>query len=122
MWVLGECEGGFQDYEGKEHSVVEFTDILWPGMDFSCFERFLRMNEEGVPPTSTTVSKLLMVCSQTSHIRCGKFVHGYVLRNHIKVDIFVETSVIDLYFKCGNVDFAEPLLGRCAREMWLHGM
>ncbi|KAK8962964.1 Pentatricopeptide repeat-containing protein [Platanthera guangdongensis] len=69
----------------------------------SCFQLFSAMNEEGIRPTSTTISSLLMVCSRISNIRSGKFIHGYSLRNRIEIDIFVTTSLIDFYFKCGGI-------------------
>ncbi|GFZ20640.1 tetratricopeptide repeat (TPR)-like superfamily protein [Actinidia rufa] len=66
----------------------------------SCIELFKKMNEEGVKPTSTTLSSLLIACSRSANLQFGKFVHGYVIRNCLEADIFVSSSLLDLYFKC----------------------
>ncbi|XP_057482791.1 pentatricopeptide repeat-containing protein At5g27110 [Actinidia eriantha] len=75
----------------------------------SCIELFKKMNEEGVKPTSTTLSSLLIACSRSANLQFGKFVHGYVIRKCLEADIFVSSSLLDLYFKCGNIASAENL-------------
>ncbi|KAF8401924.1 hypothetical protein HHK36_012875 [Tetracentron sinense] len=73
----------------------------------SCLELFRRMNEEGMKPTLITLSSLLMASSRSAKLQQGKFIHGYIIRNRIEADIFVNSSLIDLYFKCGSVGSAE---------------
>ncbi|KAJ9172253.1 hypothetical protein P3X46_015514 [Hevea brasiliensis] len=72
-----------------------------------CIELFKRMNIEGTKPTLTTLSSILMACSRAAQLRHGRFLHGYVIRNSIEADIFVNSGLIDLYFKCGRVQSAE---------------
>uniref|UniRef100_A0A7N0TI04 Chlororespiratory reduction 21 n=1 Tax=Kalanchoe fedtschenkoi TaxID=63787 RepID=A0A7N0TI04_KALFE len=79
----------------------------WKGDTESCMELFVRMTEEQVKPTATTLCSLLMVCSRSAHLRHGKFVHGYITRHQIGADIYVNCSLMDLYFKCGHVKSAE---------------
>ncbi|CBI24229.3 unnamed protein product, partial [Vitis vinifera] len=73
----------------------------------SCIELFRRMDEEGIRPTLTTLSSILMACSRSVNLQLGKFIHGYIIRNRVEADIFVNSSLIDLYFKCGNIGSAE---------------
>lgn len=73
----------------------------------SCIELFRRMHEEGITPTLTTLSSILMACSRSVRLQLGKFIHGYIIRNRVESDIFVNTSLIDFYFKCSNVRSAE---------------
>ncbi|XP_019054228.1 PREDICTED: pentatricopeptide repeat-containing protein At5g27110 [Nelumbo nucifera] len=77
------------------------------GDSHSCLELFRRMNEEGVKPTSTTLSSILIACSRLAKLHKGKFIHGYIIRNEIISDIFIYSSLVDLYFKCGSVISAE---------------
>lgn len=79
------------------------------GDSSSCLELFARMIEEGVRVTSITISNLLLACTRSSDLRNGKFVHGYVLKHQLEVDVFVNGLLIDLYFKCGVVNYAESL-------------
>ncbi|KAM3740444.1 hypothetical protein ACB098_08G099400 [Castanea mollissima] len=73
----------------------------------SCMGLFKRMNEERIKPTLTTLTSILMACSKSAQLQHGKFIHGYIVRNRIEADIFTESSLIDLYFKCGCVGSAE---------------
>ncbi|KAF8401926.1 hypothetical protein HHK36_012877 [Tetracentron sinense] len=92
-------------------SVVSWNSMIAgygsSGDSNSCLELFRRMNEEGMKPTLITLSSLLMACSRSAKLQQGKFIHGYIIRNRIEADIFVNSSLIDLYFKCGSVGSAE---------------
>lgn len=81
-----------------------------------CMELFRRMSIEGTKPTLTTLSSILMACSRSVQLRHGKFIHGYMIRNCIEADIFVNSALIDLYFKCGRVKSAENVFEMMPRE------
>ncbi|KAK1358366.1 Pentatricopeptide repeat-containing protein [Heracleum sosnowskyi] len=66
-----------------------------------------RMIQEGKKPTSTTLSSLLMTCSNSMKLLHGKFLHGYMIRNNIEADMFILNTLVDLYFKCHCVKYAE---------------
>ncbi|XP_058094610.1 pentatricopeptide repeat-containing protein At5g27110-like [Magnolia sinica] len=85
------------------------------GDSSSCLELFARMETEGVRPTSTTLSTLLMASSRSADLRQGKFIHGYIIRNGIKADIYINSSLIDLYFKCGIVGSANVVFEKTAK-------
>ncbi|KAL5702324.1 choline-phosphate cytidylyltransferase [Ranunculus cassubicifolius] len=100
-------------------SVVSWNSMISgysaKGDTYSCLELFRRMNEEGKRPTSTTLSSILTSCSKSAKLQEGKFVHGYIFRNRIEADIFIYSSLIDLYFKCGNAKLAEHIFERMAK-------
>lgn len=79
------------------------------GDSISCIQLLKRMNSERVKPTLTTLSSSLMVCSRSARLLEGKFVHGYIIRNRIQPDVFINNSLMDLYFKCGRVGLAENI-------------
>lgn len=81
----------------------------------SCVELFWRMNEEGIKPTLTTISSVLMSCSRSGQLKHGKVVHGYIIRNKIQGDVFINSSLIDLYFKCGRVSSAENVFEKISK-------
>ncbi|XP_052186172.1 pentatricopeptide repeat-containing protein At5g27110 [Diospyros lotus] len=82
----------------------------------ACIELFRRMKEEGVRPTSTTLSSLLMACSRSANLQIGKFIHGYIVRNCIEEDIFVNNSLLDLYFKCRSTADAKNVFKKMPRR------
>lgn len=96
-----------------EKSVVTWNTLIAGyssiGDSRSCIELFKRMNVEGIKPSLTTLSSILVACSRSTELHYGKSVHGYMIRNMIETDTFVNNSFIDLYFKCGNVRSAENI-------------
>lgn len=77
------------------------------GDSISCIKLFNRMHNEGLKPSLTTLSSILMAGSRSACLQEGTLVHGYIVRNGIQPDIFINSSLMDLYFKCGKVRLAE---------------
>ncbi|XVF04870.1 hypothetical protein REPUB_Repub05bG0122300 [Reevesia pubescens] len=96
-----------------EKSVVTWNTMIAGyssiGNSQSCIGLFKRMIMEGIGPSLTTLSSILVACSKSAQLQYGKLIHGYIIRNMIETDIFVNNSLIDLYFKCGNVHSAENI-------------
>ncbi|KAJ8639236.1 hypothetical protein MRB53_015930 [Persea americana] len=86
------------------------------GDSSSCLELFVRMNREGVRPTSTTFSSVLIACSRSADLQQGKFIHGYIIRNKVEADIFINSSLIDLYFKCGSLWSAKRVFEKAPKQ------
>lgn len=74
-------------------SVVIWNSMIagygFKGDSFSCIQLFKRIYNEGVKPTLTTLSSIIMQLLE------GKFVHGYIIRNRIQPDIFINISLMD---------------------------
>ncbi|KAL8108504.1 putative pentatricopeptide repeat-containing protein At3g15930 [Apium graveolens] len=66
-------------------------------------ELLVHMENESVRPDENTIVSLLTACSSLSNLRYGRHIHRTVLRNNIKQDVFVETALINMYFKCGGI-------------------
>ncbi|XP_048446265.1 pentatricopeptide repeat-containing protein At5g27110 [Pyrus x bretschneideri] len=73
----------------------------------SCIQLFRRMNDEGTSPTLTTFSSILLACSRSAQLQHGKFIHAFIIRNNIEADIYIYSSLLDLYFMCGSVSSAK---------------
>lgn len=87
------------------------------GDSYSCIKLFRRMREDsGIKVNSTTLSSIVMACSKSSNLRHGKFVHGYLIRNHEEGDIHVSSSLLDLYIKCGSICSAEHAFGKMSKS------
>ncbi|KAK6925549.1 Pentatricopeptide repeat [Dillenia turbinata] len=94
-----------------QKSVVSWNSMVagysLQGDSVSCIDLFRRLIVQGVKPTLTTLSSLLVACSRSADLRRGKFVHGYIVRNNVEPDIFIGTTLIDLYHKCYCVQSAD---------------
>lgn len=56
---------------------------------------------------SRTFSIILKACSAITDMQLGRAVHSLVLKTGFDQDSFVESSVIDIYCKCGSIGQAE---------------
>ncbi|KAI3444278.1 hypothetical protein Pfo_000943 [Paulownia fortunei] len=106
--------------EIKNKSLVSWNAMIGGysqiGDSVSCIELLVRMNEEKVRPSSTTISSLLVACAKSARLRHGRFIHGYIIRNDVFSDIFVESSLVDFYFKCGSVGLAEKVFSMMSKS------
>ncbi|KAH6818667.1 Tetratricopeptide repeat superfamily protein [Perilla frutescens var. frutescens] len=95
----------------KTKSLVSWNAMIGShsqiGDSVSCIELLVRMNEEKLRPNPTTISSLLVACAKSARLQHGRFIHGYIIRNNVFSDIYVESSLVDFYFKCGRVALAE---------------
>lgn len=83
----------------------------------SCVELLNRMIIEGTRPSQATLTSILMACSRSSNLLHGKFVHGYVIKSVVDADIYINCSLIDLYFKCGEVNLAETVFAKTQKAV-----
>ncbi|XVF00838.1 hypothetical protein REPUB_Repub04eG0036700 [Reevesia pubescens] len=58
----------------------------------------------------------LGACSIEGCGRNGKEIHCQVIRSGFEMDLMVETSLIDMYGKCGNVDYAKRVFDRIVHK------
>ncbi|KAK6932568.1 Pentatricopeptide repeat [Dillenia turbinata] len=64
------------------------------------------MRESGVKPDSATFVSVLSACSQLGSIGLGCWVHKYIVKNGIDVNVILGTALINMYTRCGCVNKA----------------
>ncbi|KAG8390556.1 hypothetical protein BUALT_Bualt01G0095700 [Buddleja alternifolia] len=75
-----------------------------------CFSLLGRMKREfNVIPDKYTFPPLIKVCSKLSSLTEGRIVHGLTVRYGTERDVFVGSSLIDLYGKCGEIESARKM-------------
>lgn len=99
--------------EMSERDVVVYTSMVTglahAGGDFAyeAFEFVRRMQKERLCPNRVTLVSLLQAAAESEALKEGCSIHGYAVRNGIGCsDEVFETSLIDLYIKCGVPDKA----------------
>ncbi|RHN48737.1 putative tetratricopeptide-like helical domain-containing protein [Medicago truncatula] len=70
---------------------------------------FIRMKAEGAVPDSYTYPSVIKACSGTCKVLVGKSVHGSVFRCGLDQDLFMGTTLIDMYGKCGQISDARKV-------------
>ncbi|KAK9088677.1 hypothetical protein Scep_027759 [Stephania cephalantha] len=68
--------------------------------------------ENYVRPNGVTMVSALTACARIGELCLGKKIHGFILRNEIDLDVYLESSLIDLYVKCGRPDVAQKVFDR----------
>jgi pentatricopeptide repeat protein len=104
------------DYSVKVFDRLPRRDaILWNSMLAACAKNgsveealriFRRMMQAGVKPVPVTFSSLIPACGNLASLRLGKQLHTYVIRGDLEDGMFISSSLIDMYCKCGNVSIA----------------
>uniref|UniRef100_A0A453E4J5 Pentatricopeptide repeat-containing protein n=1 Tax=Aegilops tauschii subsp. strangulata TaxID=200361 RepID=A0A453E4J5_AEGTS len=64
---------------------------------------FSQMQAQGVRPDDTVLVGVLAACAQLGALEQGKWVHGYLKANNIRITVFLGTALVDMYAKCGEV-------------------
>ncbi|KAJ0017151.1 hypothetical protein Pint_11373 [Pistacia integerrima] len=67
---------------------------------------FRKMISSGVKPDPITFSSFLPSVAELASLKQGKEIHGYIIRNDVPLDAFLKSALIDLYFKCRDVEMA----------------
>lgn len=67
---------------------------------------FQKLLDEGIGPDETTFVSVISACTQLAALDQGKWVHAYIKKNGLKVNIILGTTLIDMYMKCGCVENA----------------
>ncbi|XP_057984223.1 pentatricopeptide repeat-containing protein At5g66520-like [Malania oleifera] len=67
---------------------------------------FRQMLEEGVEVDGFTLASVVGVCGDISALDLGKWLHSYIDREGIELDVVLGTSLVVMYSKCGSLDDA----------------
>ncbi|XP_042471396.1 pentatricopeptide repeat-containing protein At1g11290, chloroplastic-like [Zingiber officinale] len=70
---------------------------------------FNKMQWENVRPDSFTMVSVIPAIADLSVLRQAKWIHGLAIRLCLEENVFVMTSLVDLYAKCGSVRIARKL-------------
>uniref|UniRef100_A0A0D9V013 Pentatricopeptide repeat-containing protein n=1 Tax=Leersia perrieri TaxID=77586 RepID=A0A0D9V013_9ORYZ len=69
----------------------------------------LNMNDE---PNCFTLTTIASACADLAALRCGKQVHGAVLRRNYSDDLQMCNALVDMYSKCGSIANAKKVFNR----------
>ncbi|KAL5994235.1 hypothetical protein ACLOJK_035107 [Asimina triloba] len=105
---LGSAKRAFE--EVNERNVVTWTAAIAGYAQSQFFQEsltlFLEMHRSEVDANSLTYSSSLMACSGLQALREGRQIHGLVFKSGVESDFCVESALMDMYSKCGNMEDA----------------
>ncbi|XP_073035690.1 pentatricopeptide repeat-containing protein At2g03880, mitochondrial-like [Primulina eburnea] len=101
----------FEQMPTKE--VVSWTALISGfvarGYGVESVELFCEMRREDVRPNEFTLATVLKGCSMISDLELGKQLHAEVVKIGRLSDVFVGSILIDLYAKCGEMEYADDV-------------
>ncbi|KAA8517487.1 hypothetical protein F0562_017780 [Nyssa sinensis] len=104
----------FDDIPDK--NVVSWTAIISGYIDAGKFreavDMFSRLLEMELKPDSFTLVRVLSACSHLGDLNSGEWINRYVVDIGMGRNVFVGTSLIDMYAKCGNMERARSVFDR----------
>ncbi|XP_043720333.1 pentatricopeptide repeat-containing protein At1g08070, chloroplastic-like [Telopea speciosissima] len=82
---------------------------------FEALQLFRGMLTENFKPNSTTVCSVLSACGCLGTLETGKWIHVFINKSRFRLDPFLGSALIDMYFKCGVTELAVEVFG-CLKE------
>ncbi|KAJ6385867.1 hypothetical protein OIU77_028938 [Salix suchowensis] len=79
------------------------------GYPLKALKLFVCMGENGVKWNEHTFGSVLSACADLRNLKIGKEMHAWILKNGLSSSAFVESGIVDVYCKCGNMKYAESL-------------
>ncbi|KAJ9185806.1 hypothetical protein P3X46_005397 [Hevea brasiliensis] len=101
----------FDSMENKD--IMTWTAMISAYAQAHCidhaFDLFVQMRDGKVMPNEVTMVSLLSLCAEVGALDMGKWIHAYIDKLGIEVDVVLKTALVDMYAKCGDIDRAQSL-------------
>ncbi|CAN1275343.1 Putative pentatricopeptide repeat-containing protein At3g23330 [Linum perenne] len=68
---------------------------------------FKIMLTANIRPGSISCSSIMPACAHLTTLNLGKQLHGYIIRSGFDGNVFIASSLVDMYAKCGHIRIAE---------------
>lgn len=64
---------------------------------------FREMQYKGLTGDKVTMVSLLLACTHLGALELGMWLHSYIIKENIEVDVALGTALVDMYAKCGSI-------------------
>eukprot|EP01018_Ginkgo_biloba_P007726 Gb_41233 [translate_table: standard] len=82
------------------------------GFAEDALELFHQMQREGIHPNQFTFASVLPACANLEALEQGMEIHKNIIRLGFESDVFVESALVDMYAKCGNIQKARHVFDK----------
>lgn len=97
----------------REFDQMLMRDVVcWTTMITACsqqghgqkaFSLFSRMLSDGYSPNEFTICGVLKACGEEKELKFGRQLHCAIVKEMYDNDVYVGTSLVDMYAKCGEI-------------------
>jgi len=97
-------------------NVVSWTAMILGhvkcGQGDKALELFQKMQQEGTQPDLVTFVAVVNACANVGSLDEGRHVHKQIVQFGFESDVFVGSSLIDMYVKCGSIEDAQEVFNK----------
>ncbi|KAL4197584.1 hypothetical protein AMTRI_Chr04g188980 [Amborella trichopoda] len=117
----GDLMGAFQVFDRMpQKDSISWTTMISAytnqGYGKDALYVFSQMQLFGFRPNEFTISCALKACGQEEALNNGKQLHAYIIKRVFKDDVFVGSSLVYMYSKCGRVSEARHVFNGMPRR------
>ena len=96
----------------KNHVILTamLTGYSQNGYGNKAIECFRYMHSKGIKCNEFTFPSVLTACSTVQAFDFGQQVHDLLIKGRLGDNIYVQTALLDMYAKCGNLNGARCIL------------
>ncbi|KAI3744196.1 hypothetical protein L1987_57272 [Smallanthus sonchifolius] len=73
---------------------------------------FNEMNKMGIKGDAMTMVSVLQSCAALGALQQGRWVHDYVIRNGMGINVYLGAALINMYARCGSIDEARQVFDK----------
>lgn len=77
---------------------------------------FREMQMSGVVPDYVTIIAVLAACANLGTLALGLWTHRFITKHNLMDNVKVSNSLIDMYSRCGCIEFAQCVFDRMAKR------
>ncbi|XP_077227832.1 tetratricopeptide repeat (TPR)-like superfamily protein [Tasmannia lanceolata] len=89
------------------HDAISWNSIIAGCVQNGLFDEGLKLFRNmliaKIKPRNVTFSSIMPACAHLTTLHLGKQLHGYIIRNGFDGNVFIESSLVDMYSKCGYI-------------------
>ncbi|KAL2896148.1 hypothetical protein RDABS01_037932 [Bienertia sinuspersici] len=100
----------------EEQNIVSWNAIisgcLLQNQDEEALRFFSRMLEMGIEPDNFTYATVLDICANLATVGLGKQIHAQIIKHELQADVYIVSTLVDMYSKCGNMQDSQLMFER----------
>ncbi|XP_065857126.1 pentatricopeptide repeat-containing protein At1g59720, chloroplastic/mitochondrial-like [Euphorbia lathyris] len=79
------------------------------GMVNEALSTFREMQEDGIEPDDVSLVAVVSACAMAGALDIGTWIHTFIKKKMISVDLELNTSLVNMYAKCGFIEKAKQI-------------
>eukprot|EP01018_Ginkgo_biloba_P029523 Gb_22658 [translate_table: standard] len=92
------------------------TGYMQNGRGEEALKLFRQMRRTGMKPNQFTFTSITGACAGLAALEEGAQVHNQIIKTGYESDVFVCSALVDMYGKCGSIEYASKLFYRMPKN------